>query len=164
MSEAYSSRYKSAVQSHIFHRAVKRYRKRARVTNACHKHLAAFPPPSPADTASFSTHAPFPDGQKRVQERLEELPRKILGHARIFHDDVQYFLAGGSQDAGDAELPVGLKKLLKDVFGSQRLAERIRGEILKDPDTKHVSHITIQVPFNSFQDADIIPCGRHYSH
>lgn len=78
------------------------------------------------------------DSQKRAQEHLEALPHKLLGHARVFNDHVQYF-TGGSQGAANADLPAGLKKLMEDVMGSQKLAEKIKGEILEDQDAKNVS-------------------------
>jgi len=149
LTEAYSSRYKSAIQSTGFDRAVKRYRERARVTYPRRKYMVGpVLPPSPMDDKldsssrmrdsklDCSSQVALLDSQKRVQDHLEELPYQILRHARTFQDHVHYFV-GGPQGTKDEDLPAGLKKLMNDILGSQRLAEKIRSEILEDPDARN---------------------------
>ncbi|TFK49332.1 voltage-gated potassium channel [Heliocybe sulcata] len=150
ISDAYGSRYKSAMHTQAFNKAVKRYRARAR-------HEPGPPRPVIEATASGQPLRPrsgtIEESHARVQEQLEQLPAKILEHARTFHEDIQYFVnttardmiagdspAGGAgAAAGTAELrvPSGLKGLLDDIAKAEGIGERVKNQILQDDEARN---------------------------
>ncbi|KAG6880008.1 hypothetical protein C0992_008215 [Termitomyces sp. T32_za158] len=156
LSEAYSSRYKSIFTSNLMTQAIKRYQQRAR--NAVRERrqpsaTSTFTPGLDSSTTCVQPYPPLPavtlapsvpldaalsDLQERVTGHLEALPVEVLRHARTFGEEAQYLIesnAGGGQDT--ESLPEGLKKLIEDVAGVERLGERIQEEILRDTDARH---------------------------
>ncbi|KAG6853255.1 hypothetical protein C0991_005713, partial [Blastosporella zonata] len=159
LSEVYSSRYKSIFTSNVVTQTVQRYQQRAR--DAAHQRrqsqLASltlvpvrgpdtgttYVQPYSAATASalappISLDSALSDSHKKVAGHLESLPAKVLEHARTFGQEAQYLI---EQDAPTAQVhdgvPEGLKKLMDDVAGMERLGEQIKEEILGDADARH---------------------------
>ncbi|KAF5389779.1 hypothetical protein D9757_006017 [Collybiopsis confluens] len=104
--------------------------------------------PSTAPPHAYS-HTHIPDKNSngsisqvlRTTEKLEELPRRILTHARLFHEDLQYFVGPGSISSdrgpsGKEKIPQSLKALLDDIAGAPKFGERIQMEILQDKDAR----------------------------
>ncbi|OCH88377.1 voltage-gated potassium channel [Obba rivulosa] len=125
LEEAGSSRYKSALHSHVFDRAVRKFRQKeareiAQVLRghalspdadkrASHGGVGANGPPSaisrqhepesPEAAAKRVKHA-----QEIARRELEELPGDIIKQTRAFYDSIQFFLGSGSEE--DVEDPV----------------------------------------------------------
>lgn len=77
-----------------------------------------------------------------ADKKLEELPRRILTHARLFHEHLQYFVGPGSAANGsgrpskDDKIPQSLKRLMDDIAGASKFGERIQKEILQDSEAR----------------------------
>lgn len=77
-----------------------------------------------------------------ADKKLEELPRRILTHARLFHEHLQYFVGPGSVANGsggpskDDKIPQSLKRLMDDISGASKFGERIQKEILQDNEAR----------------------------
>ncbi|KAG6857041.1 hypothetical protein H0H87_010395 [Tephrocybe sp. NHM501043] len=161
LSEAYSSRYKSIFASNLVTQTVKRYQQRARDVAHQRRRSQSIPitivpaqgpdtgttyvqPFSPVTASTLAPPIPLnealSDSQKKVAGHLEALPAQVLQHARTFGEEVQYLI---EQDVaitqGQDGVPEGLKKLMDDVAGMEKLGEKIKEEILGDPDARHVS-------------------------
>lgn len=152
ISEAYSTRYKNAIHSSVFDRAIKNYRARAHVSplqiksRQGLKPTPPLPPSSPnmGHSSSIMDSAVIDEHNKRLQEQLEALPRKILGHARTFRDHMEYFVGRGSLGVSGADVnsvPDTIKKLLDDITGAEKIGDRIKQEILQDSDSRQVCFI-----------------------
>ncbi|KAG5645495.1 hypothetical protein DXG03_005904 [Asterophora parasitica] len=158
LSDAYSSRYKSIFTSRIITQAIKRYQERARDSK---QHPLGLPSNSLScvstrvpDTGStslqpFSPAVPtihespsaideaLTHSQKRLDTQLESLPVKVLEHARNFGEEAQYLIEPEALDINKEAVPDGLRQLMDDVAGVERLGERIKGEILRDQDARN---------------------------
>ncbi|KAG6873892.1 hypothetical protein C0995_009671 [Termitomyces sp. Mi166 len=159
LSEAYSSRYKSIFTSNLMTQAIKRYQQRAR--NAARERrqppsatLTSIPTSGPDSSTTYvqpysplsattlvpsvPLDAALSDLQKRVTGHLEALPSEVLKHTRTFGEEAQYLIEANAGLTQDNEgVPEGLRKLMDDVAGVERLGERIKEEILKDADARH---------------------------
>ncbi|KAG5651636.1 hypothetical protein H0H81_007979 [Sphagnurus paluster] len=145
LSDAFSSQYKSIFTSGIIAKAVKRYQERARA--------GKYPITRPPDTGSGSSAPPsssFPvshtqipsagavdHAKKHADTQLEALPQKFLKHARTFGEEAHYLIQPEALDINKEAVPRGLKQLMDDVAGVERLGERIKDEILRDSDARH---------------------------
>ncbi|KAJ7868633.1 hypothetical protein B0H14DRAFT_2729837 [Mycena olivaceomarginata] len=144
ISEAFSSKYHSALHAGIFERAVKRYRERARaLAERTRRGKKQGVPISGLPRPPLSEHQSTDDVLKevhtRTQTQLEALPHKILADAKTFHEHLSYFVGAGNKvkvDSGD-DLPPGLQRLMNEITGAQKLGERIKREILQDEDARH---------------------------
>jgi len=76
--------------------------------------------------------------QKRAEEHIATLPDELRRHAQSFGESVQYLISE-PKTAGllDEEMPDGLKQLMNDIAGVEKLGERIKGEILKDTNARN---------------------------
>ncbi|KAG6909925.1 hypothetical protein DXG01_014445 [Tephrocybe rancida] len=160
LSEAYSSRYKRIFSSGLVTQAVKRYQQRARDAASERRHfqsasltLVSAQGPDTGTTyvqqyspVSAGTLAPpipldaaLSDSRKRVTGHLEALPAQVLQHARTFGEEAQFLIEPGAVSMAQSQdgVPEGLKKLMDDVTGIERLGERIKEEILGDADARH---------------------------
>jgi predicted metal-dependent hydrolase len=142
IAEAYSDRYKNALHSGAFARAVKQYRNRSGHDNIVAKEK---PNPVPAVMPVGATHediaTALAESKQQAQQSLEDLPHQIRKHIRTFHQHFQFF-AGPNAKANVenlSEVPENLHKLMDDISGTERLAERIKKEILQDENARHVS-------------------------
>jgi hypothetical protein len=74
-------------------------------------------------------------GEARVTELLEALPREMLEHARMFHEQVQYFINFRRSDSQRRrtdvleQMPEKLKRLLSDITDTDTIGEQIKNEI-----------------------------------
>lgn len=147
ISEAFSSKYHSALHAGVFERAVKRYRERARAIAVKarlgkNKLLSPSSPQRPPLSAHQSVEDALKESHTRTQTQLEALPHKILADAKTFHEHLSYFVGSGNKltvDSGD-QLPAGLQQLMNEVTGAEKLGDRIKKEILQDEDARHVSY------------------------
>ncbi|KAJ4466998.1 hypothetical protein J3R30DRAFT_3579783 [Lentinula aciculospora] len=78
---------------------------------------------------------------RQVDGKLEELPRRILSHAQLFSEHLQYFVGPGSVGANGGpsqgqEIPTCLKNLMDDIAGASKFGERIQTEILQDAEAR----------------------------
>ncbi|KAJ7150894.1 hypothetical protein C8R43DRAFT_887165 [Mycena crocata] len=140
ISEAFSSKYHSALHAGVFQRAVKRYRERARtLARGKNKLLSPTSPRRPPLSGHQSAEDVLNEMHARTQTQLEALPHKILADARTFHEHLSYFVGPGNKmtvDSGE-ELPPGLQQLMNEITGAEKLGERIKREILQDEDARH---------------------------
>ncbi|KAG6868644.1 hypothetical protein C0993_012688 [Termitomyces sp. T159_Od127] len=156
LSEAYSSRYKSIFTSNLMTQAIKRYQQHARngardrrqpsatltLIRGPHSSTTCVQPYSPLSAATLAPSLPLDavlsDLQERVTGHLEALPAEVLKHARTFGEEAQYLIEPDARGAQDREsVPEGLRKLMDDVAGVEKLGERIQEEILRDADARH---------------------------
>ncbi|KAJ7484324.1 hypothetical protein FB451DRAFT_81760 [Mycena latifolia] len=144
ISEAFSSKYHSALHAGVFERAVKRYRERARAIaekarrgkNKLFSPLSSHPPPLASHQSAEDV---LKEVHSRTQTQLEALPHKILADAKTFHEHLSYFVGPGNKvtvDSGE-QLPPGLQQLMNEITGAEKLGERIKREILQDEDARH---------------------------
>lgn len=91
---------------------------------------------------ALTEHETIVESQKRVKEQLEALPHHILGHARTFHEHMEFFVGRGGLQVGGTDVhsvPEGLKKLLDDITGAEKIGDWIKQEILQDRGCRPVS-------------------------
>jgi len=68
------------------------------------------------------------------------MPQELRRQARSFNESVQYLMnEPGAVGLMEADMPDGLKQMMNDVTGVEKLGERIKKEILKDPGARNVS-------------------------
>ncbi len=78
--------------------------------------------------------------QEQTKAQLEALPAKILHHAQVFQEHVQYF-AGNGNTSNEITVPDGVKRLMDDIVGAEKLGEKIKAEILQDDDARQVRRL-----------------------
>ncbi|RDB30378.1 Outward-rectifier potassium channel TOK1 [Hypsizygus marmoreus] len=148
LSEAFSSHYKRLFRSGAFAQALRRYRQHAKAntkrTDGTTTSLTLVPTmPGPPDSAVSELYSPISfddalsDSRERVRGQLEALPGKVLHHARTFDENVRYLITPETVDPSEEAVPDGLKQLLDDVAGVEKLGKRIKGEVLQDRDARH---------------------------
>ena len=150
LSEAYSSRYKRAFHSNIFSRVLNRYRERTQETAARRKGppnsatlVLASSPPNANVTLEEKVNSPatideaLEDSRRRAEGHLATLPQELRHQAWSFNESVQYLM--NDPGAVGSDMPDGLKQMMNDVAGVEKLGERIKREILKDPGARNVS-------------------------
>ncbi|KAJ3872872.1 hypothetical protein F5051DRAFT_381756 [Lentinula edodes] len=98
-------------------------------------------PHAKSDTQLHNKGGGFANTVRHVDKKLEELPRSILAHARLFSEHLQYFVGPGSVGANGGpssgqEIPPSLKKLMDDIAGASKFGERIQTEILQDAEAR----------------------------
>ncbi|KAJ3772262.1 hypothetical protein FB446DRAFT_689583 [Lentinula raphanica] len=155
----------------IFDRAVTRYKAREKAKEAAKSQRTPKLPPSPAlssqiprspqnDANTDAPPCPQPHPKsdtllhrkggkfgnlsntiRQVDRELEQLPRRILAHAHIFSEHLQYFVGPGSLNANGGlsegqEIPPSLRKLMDDIAGASKFGERIQNEILQDAEAR----------------------------
>lgn len=174
--DAGSSRYKDAMHSRAFDKAVAKYRKKAalqstkvpraefniqRASNAGQMMVedGSARDPEPDPSALESTAARLEEARAVARRQLEALPIEIVRRARTFHDYMQYF--AGGHDINDSDLPGEgpqtnvpdeLKKLLDEIVKSEGIGDRVKREILQDEDAKHVRFPPRRVVFSGAED------------
>ncbi|KDQ60083.1 hypothetical protein JAAARDRAFT_32466 [Jaapia argillacea MUCL 33604] len=155
ISEAYSSRYKRAMHTKAFKKAVNRYRETSRPRPSLDPAATPREPSQPVidppatigrGRVPLTKTVTFEETQDRAQKQLEALPGEILQQARAFHEGVQYFVKTTTQDvvAGESShndpanhMPSGLDKLLNDIAAAAGIGERVKCEILQDADARN---------------------------
>ena len=169
LSEAYSFSYRHALlHTHVFDNAVKRYRQGVRTQQQSKRLSEHQRSQSGSDMTHSNTPQPFehprnhstgmfdhvssrsgsPTGERhiRAQHKLETLPFEILQHARMFHEQVQYFITFGKTTRhGDTgvrgilgSMPQGVKELLSDIAGPGVLGDKIIADIIQDDNVRKV--------------------------
>ncbi|KAJ8688704.1 Potassium channel, variant 3 [Pleurotus ostreatus] len=140
ISEAYTSRYKHALRSDPFAKAVEQYR--AKGSQAAMRRSSRVEQPSPLELSGNEADAPVEPGsrctpapekredtlephklskhQEQTKAQLEALPAKILHHAQVFQEHVQYF-AGNGNTSNEINVPDGVKRLMDDIVGAEKL-------------------------------------------
>ncbi|KAJ8489369.1 hypothetical protein ONZ45_g13608 [Pleurotus djamor] len=159
VSEAYTYRYKTMLRSRPFQKAVKRYR----AEKARHK-PPPFGQERPTGLGegiqeclgrSDQKHANEDElnnsiraeamREKRgnkdqdVQARLEALPKLILEHTKVFQEHVRYFTGNGRGKGNGGEgdrVPEGVRALVDNIAGTEKLGERMKSEMLQDDDSR----------------------------
>lgn len=80
------------------------------------------------------------DSRRRAEGHLATMPQELRRQARSFNESVQYLMnEPGAVGLMEADMPDGLKQMMNDVTGVEKLGERIKKEILKDPGARNVS-------------------------
>ncbi|KAF9067066.1 hypothetical protein BDP27DRAFT_1226488 [Rhodocollybia butyracea] len=129
VAEAYTSRYKTVLQStRIFDRAVSKYQAREKANASTN-----------TEKRTHGSHSDVLYSTQKVEKQLEELPQRILNHARLFHEHLQYFVGPGSDARGHSSqhrIPESLTKLMDDIAGASKFGEKIQTEILQDKEAR----------------------------
>ncbi len=167
MQEAGSSRYKSALHSQVFDKAVKKYRKKQLQEGKQRPRpvvqgsaLASGSRPRHSrhpDGSSHSYHTEDGDGDQPIAERMKEsqdiaqkaleaLPGEIVRGARTFQNYIQFFVSGATEgidamEDQDAEDERGLPKIPPDM---RKLLDELAD----------IEHINRQVKTGILQDED----------
>uniref|UniRef100_A0A0W0EZV0 Potassium channel domain-containing protein n=1 Tax=Moniliophthora roreri TaxID=221103 RepID=A0A0W0EZV0_MONRR len=139
VSEAFTSRYKNVFRAGIFTRAVEKYRtKESQAGRGRIKPLPASPASSLGnDSVPGSSKSQEHEAIHRAKQRLEQLPRQIIQHCKAFHDHMHFVSSPRRIDGKEPEkMPPGIKKLLEDIAGAEKLGSRIQNEILQDRDAR----------------------------
>ncbi|KAF8067790.1 hypothetical protein FPV67DRAFT_1493564 [Lyophyllum atratum] len=144
LSEAWSSHYKNLVRPDIVHQTVNRYKERHRQPHPTSP-SSTLAPTSPPDTGRTYVDASSPttaktsveESQKRVDGHLKSFPERVLREARTADENVKYLAAPQAMDPHQESIPESLKQLMDEVAGVEKFAERVKDEILKDPNARH---------------------------
>lgn len=116
-------------------------------------------PHAKSDTQLHNKGGGFANTVRHVDKKLEELPRSILAHARLFSEHLQYFVGPGSVGANGGpssgqEIPSSLKKLMDDIAGASKFGERIQTEILQDAEARQTL-FTLSIESESLHSASL---------
>ena len=88
------------------------------------------------------------DSRRRTEDHLVTMPHKLLRHARSFNETVQYLM---SRPQGvnllKTDIPDELNQMMDDVAGVEKLGERFKRDILKDPEARNVSIFEIHTRY-----------------
>ncbi|KAF9236055.1 hypothetical protein BU15DRAFT_77364 [Melanogaster broomeanus] len=150
VSEAYSSRYKGMLGRGSFDRAVKQYRKRAKVgpsekiqgnTSGIRfqpheRHEQANSTAGDPDISGDAVPTTTQHAHVHAQRSLEELPRHVLSKARLVQQSMQFIgdWEGRATEVKD-DVDVAIWRLLDDVVGgSEGPSEGVKLDILRDQD------------------------------
>lgn len=161
LQEAGSSRYKSALHSRTFDKAVKKYRKKQlqegkqRPRPILNKQNAEKPGSTSGSPHGHQAHAGakptaerFKESQEISQRALETLPGEVIKMSKQFQESMQFFVAGGAdgtnplqdRDAegenGDLRIPPEMRTLLDELCNMETINERVKSEILQDEDAR----------------------------
>lgn len=165
LQEAGSSRYKSALHSRTFDKAVKKYRKKQlqegkqRPRPIIDKQSSAVAEKSTNGSANGHhsqaeakpTVERFKEAQAISQRALETLPGEVIRMSKQFEEFMQFFVAGGADgtnpledrdaggESGDLRIPPDMRKLLDELCDMESINDRVKGEILQDEDARKVS-------------------------
>jgi hypothetical protein len=145
------------MHSPIFEQAVKRYHQREQMdrsgTLSLDSAINNFDPDSPLEL-HIDTQVALSESEVRARQQLEALPTEILQHVQSFREHVDYFVRAGDvagrgksgwsggRDGhvdGTASVPEGMKQLLDDITGPERIPGRIKDDIMQDADARRVS-------------------------
>lgn len=166
LQEAGSSRYKSALHSRVFDKAVKKYRKANKQLldvrhplSAFHKEHGVFRSPTKPNAQRLR------EAREQTQHALELLPGDIIRNAKTFRDYIDFFVSGapgeiegmaegGGVDIGIPKVPRDMKKLLDELAEIEDIGERLKSEILQDDDARKVRGL-VRRRLSSF--ADVLP-------
>lgn len=151
LQEASSSRYKSALHSTVFDRAVKTYQEKMNkvaplsTANPSHVDLVVSGQTGMNESVPPVIENPsvFTVSQTELQQNLEALPTEIIKQTQTFMNQMQYFISANAADlfldkGGKVSVPHDLKQLLDDIAGSEGIGERVKLEILQDADARQV--------------------------
>ena len=153
-----SSRYKSALHSRIFDKAIKKYRKNMKQTQDVKrprlnsKNTTGAPTGARKDSLRRQQSRPtvvrLREAEEQVQRALEVLPTEIIRNARTFHDYMEFFVSGGADgidpveegddDHGKSKIPPDMTKLLDELGEIEGINQRLKAEILQDEDARKV--------------------------
>jgi hypothetical protein len=99
------------------------------------------PPVMPVGTTHEDISTALAESEQQTKQSLEDLPHQIIKHVRTFHHHFQFFVGPDAKaNVGNlSEVPEGLHKLMDDISGTEKLAERIKKEILQDENARQVS-------------------------
>lgn len=138
--EAYSDRYQNALHSGAFARAVRQYRNSPAESTIPRKRQRPQPPSClPPGTTSEHTAKALSESEGKAREKLERLPHQMLRNARAFQQHVHFFVGPDAKATGNlGDVPEGLKRLMDEISGEEKLAERIKQEILQDESARQV--------------------------
>ncbi|RDX54769.1 hypothetical protein OH76DRAFT_995744 [Lentinus brumalis] len=162
LQEAGSSRYRSALHSRTFDKAVRKYRKKQiqegkqRPRPIIGQRASGIA--EHATSGSANGHHPHDDVNSTVErlkesqeiskKALEALPGEVIKVSKQFHDYMQFFVAGGAdgtnlleeRDAegenGNLAIPPEMGKLLDELCDIEGINDRVKGEILQDEDAR----------------------------
>ncbi|PIL27708.1 transporter [Ganoderma sinense ZZ0214-1] len=147
LQEAGSSRYKTALHSRVFDKAVKNYRKNNKQILDVRHPLSAFEKDhdhlcNPTKPIAVRLQ----EAQEKTQRALELLPCDVVRNAKTFRDYVSFFVSaspGGIEglaeagiDIGAAKVPPDMRKLLDELGDIEGISARLKSEILQDDDAR----------------------------
>ncbi|KIO33726.1 hypothetical protein M407DRAFT_17341 [Tulasnella calospora MUT 4182] len=144
LSEAYSSRYKSALQKGSFSKAMKSFEGKEAQRGKSHDsekspresfHLAN--EEAQHDVELENATCPSDLAQKildSTRRHLDSIPLSVITHAKTFHDHVRYF-ANHPQYPHEPP-PTSLTDLLDEIAESEKMDERMKQELLGDEEAR----------------------------
>ncbi|KZS97353.1 voltage-gated potassium channel [Sistotremastrum niveocremeum HHB9708] len=125
LSEAYSSKYHSAMGNTRFESAVKKFRQRDQLPRLDSMRSSSA---INASTPTLKHYEP-----KDPKDALEHIPHQVLNSVRTFHDHVHYFINGAHLLEPP---PPSLNKLMDEIAETDVMDERTKKEILADEDAR----------------------------
>ncbi|KAG8956917.1 hypothetical protein FRC00_004746 [Tulasnella sp. 408] len=145
LSEAYSSRYKSALQKGSFHKAMKSFEGKEEARRKKPSDHEKSPRGSidlahdeaEHDAELENAKCPSDLAQKildSTRRHLDPIPLNVITHAKTFHDHVRYF-ANHPQYPNEPP-PTTLTDLLDEIAESEKMDERMKQELLGDEEAR----------------------------
>lgn len=175
LQDAESSRYKSALHSTAFDKAVKNYRQKhtQQFNKSSHLRLhearlqsnISQPPTAESsvqnDQVNF-TGSPIqlsPPSERNVEEveaaaqaALEQLPLKVIQQARAFRDYLQHFMEHGEvmddeedDNSTSLRIPPETTEILDEMAQAEGIGERLKREILQDDEARNVCALFLRL-------------------
>lgn len=150
--DAFSSRYKCAINLHAFEDAVKLYR-RVRASQMHQRRQKRNAQPHFDELISEKTgqvhqgeNGSHAQQLQRGNHGLEALPSEILSCARTLEERIRFFRSPKKKDdtnpsekqTDSTQVPHSLVQLLNDVSDMRNLPQRVRNEALHDGDSRQV--------------------------
>jgi predicted KAP-like P-loop ATPase len=154
--DAFSSRYKSTTQLHVFDDAVRHYRNQRLGHAQQQQQQQQQQGRHDRQNLNDRLNRSISRSQLRqpVQDHLRTLPHEILDCARTLDERLRFF---NSQEAigretntkestrNQASIPLSLARLLDEITDVKQLPDRVRHEILCDNNARQVSLLCLGV-------------------
>ncbi|KZO91976.1 hypothetical protein CALVIDRAFT_601812 [Calocera viscosa TUFC12733] len=140
ISEAYSSRYKTAVVRHgMLDRAVKHMHDAQAKEEANLRNHTKDHPPTPSPRISFDANTPLATRYQSVskaidksQKDLEALPAELLRQAKNLHEHLNFL----SKPPHGADMPPSMQKMIDEIAEAEKLDARMKSSLMEDEEAR----------------------------
>ncbi|KAG8923317.1 hypothetical protein FRC02_011224 [Tulasnella sp. 418] len=144
LSEAYSTRYNSALQTGSFEKAIKSFNRKANAAAKSKEEQDKGHPEGAkameAVTLKKLSEEKWPPKERtqqlleKARDQLDEVPLDVIKHAKAFNDHVRYF--ADHPQHPDEPPPPGLSALLDELAQAEQMDPRMKDELLADEEAR----------------------------
>ncbi|KAG8970668.1 hypothetical protein FRC03_004050 [Tulasnella sp. 419] len=144
LSEAYSTRYNSALQTGSFEKAIKSFNRKANSAAKSKEEQDKGHPKGAkameAVTLKKLSEEKWPPKERtqqlleKARDQLDEVPLDVIKHAKAFNDHVRYF--ADHPQHPDEPPPPGLSALLDELAQAEQMDPRMKDELLADEEAR----------------------------